>query len=179
MDKIPKRIELSDLVKKDFELFNQVFDPALKQIWVAIDNKNYLVSFLLSWALIEQIILPNLIRLIAHRLKIKELPDIKKLNTSQLISDYYFLSQDKKLYKKLLEANNKRNRIVHEIYKKEYKYLNKETKKSTKFIIKNILVPLLDKISGKEPIPVLMLYTQGWNDCRKKTIKNLEKLMSK
>ena len=100
MDKIPKRIELSDLVKKDFELFNQVFDPALKQIWVAIDNKNYLVSFLLSWALIEQIILPNLIRLIAHRLKIKELPDIKKLNTSQLISDYYFLSQDKKLYKK-------------------------------------------------------------------------------
>ena len=157
MDKIPKRIELSDLVKKDFELFNKVFDPASKQIRVAIDNKNYLVSFLLSWALIEQIILPNLIRLIAHRLKIKELPDIKKLNTSQLISGYYFLSQDEK----------------------EYKYLNKETKKSTEFIIKNILVPLLDKISGKEPIPVLMLYAQGWNDCRKKTIKNLEKLMGK
>ncbi|KKQ92949.1 MAG: hypothetical protein UT16_C0001G0015 [Candidatus Azambacteria bacterium GW2011_GWA2_39_10] len=157
MDKIPKRIELSDLVKKDFELFNKVFDPASKQIRVAIDNKNYLVSFLLSWALIEQIILPNLIRFIAHRLKIKELPDIKKLNTSQLISGYYFLSQDEK----------------------EYKYLNKETKKSTEFIIKNILVPLLDKISGKEPIPVLMLYAQGWNDCRKKTIKNLEKLMGK
>jgi len=157
MDKIPKRIELSDLVKKDFELFNKVFDPASKQIRIAIDNKNYLVSFLLSWALIEQIILPNLIRFIAHRLKIKELPDIKKLNTSQLISGYYFLSQDEK----------------------EYKYLNKETKKSTEFIIKNILVPLLDKISGKEPIPVLMLYAQGWNDCRKKTIKNLEKLMSK
>ena len=115
------------------------------------------MSFLLSWALIEQIILPNLIRFIAHRLKIKELPDIKKLNTSQLISGYYFLSQDEK----------------------EYKYLNKETKKSTEFIIKNILVPLLDKISGKEPIPVLMLYAQGWNDCRKKTIKNLEKLMGK
>ena|SRR3989338_10806942 len=157
MDKIPKRIELSDLVKKDFELFNKVFDPASKQIRIAIDNKNYLVSFLLSWALIEQIILPNLIRFIAHRLKIKELPDIKKLNTSQLISGYYFLSQDEK----------------------EYKYLNKETKKSTEFIIKNILVPLLDKISGKEPIPVLMLYAQGWNDCRKKTIKNLEKLMGK
>jgi hypothetical protein len=92
---------------------------------------------------------------------------------SQLIKCYYFVSQDEELYKKLVEGNNLRNKILHEIYNN---YDGNELRKSCVFVTENIFFPLLDRLEGKHPIPVLTLYANGWNDCRARTIKRLERL---
>jgi hypothetical protein len=42
--------------------------------------------------------------------------------------------------------------------------------------IEKVLVLILERLTGKQPVPVLTLYVKGWNDYRKETIKRIENL---
>lgn len=171
--KIPSAIDIGLRVKNDAEKFTRIYKDILNKIEMATG----LEKFLLSWGLIEQLTLPSLIRLIAHRLSFNELPDLSKISMSQLIQCYYFLSHDNELYRNLLLANTTRNRIVHRIYKDEgLTDLDKKCKESTKFVLGKVFVPILESLTGKRYVPVLILYAKGWNDYRKEAIKMIEGL---
>lgn len=170
---IPKGIDISLQVKQDAEKFTRIYKDILEKIEMATG----LEKFLLSWGLIEQLTLPSLIRLIAHRLSFSELPDLGKMSMSQLIQCYYFLSHDSDLYRNLLHANTTRNRIVHSLYKDEsLTDLDKKCKESTVFVLEKIFVPILESLTGKRHIPVLTLYAKGWNDYRKEALEMIESL---
>ena len=93
---LPKTIDLNSVIKDDAKKINRIF----KKVGNRIKKTKGIEGFLLSWAFIEQLTLPSLIKLIAHKLKFKELPNLEGIKTFQLIQIYYFLSHDYELYKR-------------------------------------------------------------------------------
>ncbi|MFA5993886.1 MAG: hypothetical protein WC823_02890 [Parcubacteria group bacterium] len=164
---IPDKMDIEGLVKKDAEKFNTIYYKSFKTIKKSIGIE----GFILTWAFIEEIMLPSLIRWIAHRLKMKEMPNIKKMTASQLIATYYFISHDLTLYKNLLRANSMRNDIIHGVYGESGSNKTvEEYNRSKEYLLNDVAVPILERFSGNPIVPVLTLYSQGWNECRDKII---------
>ncbi|MCE9642756.1 MAG: hypothetical protein K8Q97_00365 [Candidatus Andersenbacteria bacterium] len=169
---------LQILVTEDFKKFEKLVGPVMEQINKSVKRRAYTESLLLSWAFVEQIMLPSLIRQVAHRLSFKNVPKIdERVQAYQLISFYLFLTHDSQLYTKLLYANKLRREIVHGLQTSDDVYnLNKRARKATKYIVDEILGLFMDRLSGKVAVPVLALYSNGWNDCREETLKRLNEL---
>lgn len=165
---IPKKIDYSLILKEDAEKFNNIY-----KIWLErIKEAEGIEKYMLCWAIIEQMTLPSLIRFIFCKLKLKNIPSLEDMKTSQMISCYYFISHDEKLYSCLVFANKERNKLIHDFpIGKVTPEIKKKLKENTTFVLKNIFVPILERLTGKKTIPVLTLYGQGWNDFRSLAIK--------
>lgn len=170
--KIPKEIDINSIVRKDSEKFVN----EQKKVIERLKKSQGLEKFVYSWALIEQIYLPHTIKFILDKLSLNMVPNLEKISVAQLINYYYFLSHDADLYKRLVKGNNLRNKIVHDIYNTDRKNFEKDLEIKTKYVLKEILGPLLKRLRGDVPIPVLILYAKGWNDFRKKLLKYLDTL---
>lgn len=172
---LPKKIQLTEEIKQDSEKVQVILKSAVNHIKKCQKSKNHFEAFLFTWALIENITLPSLMRTVWHKLSyripIKSFPNINRMNTSQLITSYYFLTQDYELYSALTKGNKKRNEIIHNVYGKNLLESNSLAEKSTQFAARKILVPILERLSGKKIIPVLTLYPTGWNEALTKAKK--------
>jgi len=54
--------------------------------------------------------------------------------------------------------------------------LNRRTKDATTFFMKELILPTLDIFTGRTQVPVLTLYSKGWNDYRIEVIKILNSM---
>src|SRR5690606_3744624 len=109
---LPKKEPYKLKVEEDIENFVAFSKVLIKD--GDVRTKDFLYVFLLHWSHLEEFLLPCLIRQIAFKLSFKEVPKINEgVSMSQMINYYYFLSHDLDLYKKLIVANKKRNKILH------------------------------------------------------------------
>jgi hypothetical protein len=165
------------------------FDDATKKLKRAADFlfarksskdvvKNPIEYFLILWSMLEQILLPDLIEYIAHRLSLKELPKLNGKKFSELINIYYFISHDGILYKNLLTGNSRRNKLIHNLFQGDPKKVDKEVLRLNKYITEYLMVPILERSTGKFPIPVLSLYSKGWNDMKSKITDKLDEAIN-
>ncbi len=158
--------------KKEEESFKDLEMQILNQVLKSLKGHRQMEAYFLAWTSIEQFMLPRLIRFIAKELKVILPKDFSTIQISHLIRNYYFLTQDKELYDQLEKARKNRNKIVHEMYEKEdWKSIHAEYKKSLKKDIAPLLGLFSDRFNGQTSIPVLTLYSKGWNDGLEK-IKN-------
>lgn len=175
-----KKDPISVAVRADQELFTKLEKPFIKAIQNSLDKKLYSEAFLLSWGFVEQILLPSLIRLVAHRLKLTKLPKIdENTHFAQLLNYYYFLTHDVDLYEKLSKANSMRNKIVHRLDEEKLRNLNSETKAAANYTLIQVSLSIASRLRGDVTVPVLELYSKGWNDFRKKLLDHLEDLEKK
>lgn len=165
---------LRDRVKGDGAYFDRIYKTHSKQFSESTKREAYVEAWLLEWSFVEHILLPSLIRKISHKIGLKELPNLEGKFVSHVIDHYYFLSHDVILYKKLREGNNERSKIVHGIKTEEdISTINKKCAEATAYILENISVPILERLSGNITVPVLTLYTKGWKDSKNETLKRL------
>jgi hypothetical protein len=171
-----KKMDLTKLMGEEAKDLDRVLMPAIKHIKEKQKRKEGIEAFLMSWSLIEQIVLPSFIRILSKKLHLKNVPDLNKFTTKQLITCYYFLSHDQELYEKLCIANSKRNKLIHRLYKDEvdFELINKDALKFAEYILKKVLIDVIEKIFGNPPVPVLTLYGTGWNDAISQCIKSIK-----
>ena len=161
---IPSKKERKDFLDLEMEILNQAGK--------AVKGHRPMEAYFLSWSIIEQFMLPRLIRFIAGSLKVVIPKDSLETNYVHLIKYYYFLSHDHELFLALDEGRRNRNSLTHELYKKEdWKSIKKDFKKYLKKDIVNIFELFQARFNGKTPIPVLTLYTSGWNDGLQKFVE--------
>ena len=145
----------------------------------AIKGKHFIESHVVSWASIEQILLPKLIGFVSKQLKLELPKNIYKLGTQNINYIYLCISHDKSLYSSLEKGRILRNRIIHKLYKeKDLSAIKKLARESTTFNI-DLQQEILGRLTGDVLIPSLNLYRDGWNDARKKIVVELEKLKTK
>ena len=166
------------LVKKDQERFVKMSKPLLDQITEATKKNAHTEAFLLAWAFVEQILLPSLIRHIAQQLELKKIPTLnERIQVSQLISYYYFLSHDLKLYENLVKGNSLRRDLVHDLQvSDDGKKINQMAKIATEYTLKKIILLIVERLMNSKDIPVLALYINGRKDSIEKAIKEIKKL---
>jgi hypothetical protein len=178
MGKPPKiqKIKFSKLMGEEGEDLDKFLVPALQHIKEKIKKNEGLEAFIMSWGLVEQIVIPTFIKIIAKKVDLRQLPDLDRLTAHQLITCYYFLSHDEESYEKLCIANSERNTLVHKIYKKnsDLKLINKEAIRVANYIRTNVLRVLILKLFGDPPVPVLTLYGKGWNDAINKCLEAID-----
>lgn len=147
----------------------------LGQIAKAIKGHRPMEAYLLGWSVIEQFMLPRLIRFVAGRLKVVIPKESLETNYVHLIKYYYFLTHDHELFLALDKGRKNRNKLTHELYKKnDWESIKKDFKKYLKKDIADIFSLFQKRFNGKTLIPVLTLYSSGWNDALhevKKVIK--------
>jgi hypothetical protein len=135
-------------------------------------------SFLLVYQLMQDIFLPNLRRLVLHRLGLDELEKrFVEENSPYIINlEYVALTHDIELFGLLEKARKIRNEIVHTITKDETLEISQNKAKEALKLTGNLIYAIIDRLQGRKAIPVLTLYPKGWNDCREEVIKVIEKL---
>jgi hypothetical protein len=162
-NKITKKEVLQpDKVEADFA--KTIDGQILNLIIKSIENNHYIEAQTLSWAALQELLLPRLIGWIADNLKLKLPKEIYKLGAQGLNFLYLTISHDEILYKKLEEARKLRNQVTHTLTSlKEAGELNKISKEST---LLNITTQqeIMKRFQGKFPIPSINLYRNGWND---------------
>lgn len=164
--------------EKEREIFKNLELEILNQITKSIKGHREMEAYFLAWTTIEQFMLPRLTRFVAKNLKIILPKDFSGLQISHLIKNYYFLSHDRELYLVLEKARKNRNGLVHEIYEKEdWKSIKKEYRKYLVQDIAPLFTLFQDRFTGKTAIPVLTLYTSGWNNALDMVIKRLKEKM--
>ena len=165
----------SKIIPKDlFLLSTKLADMTIKKS----KQKKYLEAFFLASQTIENALILDIIKFILERLKLEKLlPTFEKItNFKELNNVYLALSQDYPLFTLLEQFRNIRNDITHRI--KNFESTDEIIKKSKKSIklFEQIFIEIDKRETGKETIPVLMLYINGGNDKIKqikKEIKNL------
>lgn len=177
MQNIPEK-EVPRFPKSELEFAKTLEGQVQKQINKAIQGGAVIEAAILSWATIEQIFIPRLVKFVARNLKLKLPEKIFEAKTSTLIEYYFCLSHDEILYNLLVEANKTRNRLIHRLYKEEdLKRINNLALRFTERNIRDLYKGFIDRFSGSVDIPSLKLYSQGWNDCRNETIKRISGLL--
>lgn len=174
----PAKNPLEIAIKEDLKRFDEIYSPLNNILKEAVDKKAYIESFLICWTFIEQVLLPSLIRQVCHRLKFKKIPKLdERTQLANLINIYYFLSHDLTLYENLLKANSLRKEIIHRLENShDVSSLGERAKKATKYALMNVTPLLLDRLSGKTTVPVLAIYSKGWNDFRKEFLEIIDSL---
>lgn len=140
----------------------------------AIKNGHFIEAQSLSWAGVEQLLLPRLIGWIAKILEISLPKDIFKLNTQSINFLYLAISHDDGLYKKLEDNRKKRNKMVHKlILLGDKKSINKLAKECTVTHLE-LQQEIIKRFDGRILIPSINLYKNGWNDAVNKIVANLK-----
>jgi len=147
----------------------EYYEYALK----AYKDEDYLKAAMTSWSYIEEFFLPTVIKYIAEKQKIKYTKSmVDGMNAANLIKVYYFISYDEELYSLFEKARGLRNKLVHKAYGAgSIPEIERLAKISADFNIKEVMLPLLKRLSGDEVPPSLLLYIKGWNDLRDKMKK--------
>lgn len=172
-----KSIETPKPDRKDNKIYNDLEIELLLQLSKSISGKRFMEAYFLSWTIIEQFMLPKLIQFTAHNLSVVIPKGTERKNINQVISLYYFLSHDHKLYLALEKARKKRNDYVHKIYNQDnWSAIKNGYKTSLKGEIREVLQLFSSRFKGETKIPSLSLYSKGWNDCREKILQNFDKL---
>lgn len=165
--------------KKERQVFENLSTELLHQFVKAYKGNRSMEAYILAWSVIEQFMLPDLIKIIASNLKIKVPKNLADTHSAQLIKLYYFLSHDLELYNSLEKARKRRNKLVHSMHSHEnWLQIKKGYKTGTSEDIKPLLVLFRDRFTGKTKIPVLNLYANGWNDMREETLKIIKEMSS-
>lgn len=139
----------------------------------AIENGHFIEAQALSWATIEQLLLPRLIGWIAKIFKMNLPKEIYRLNAQNMNFLYLCISHDEELYKKLEGSRKQRNKVVHELTSLgDIKSINKLAKGCTKT---NILLQqsIMKRFDGTDLIPSVNLYKNGWNDALNKITREI------
>ena len=173
---IIEKKENEKMNKTEIEFFKTLEWKILEQGHKAYKKKSYIETAVLSWSIIEEIYIPRIIGFIDKKLKIGIPSNIFESKTSGILIDIYFcISHDKQLYEILKKGNSLRNKLIHQVVKqKDLKQVNKLAKDVCK-VSADIMMEFIERFDGKKSIPVLMMYANGWNDCREKTTKIIKK----
>lgn len=167
---VPTDDESVFAIKLKNELFEQFVD--------AKKSDRHMESFVLLWTLLEQFYIPDLISLISRRLKLDVPQGLSDMHASQSFKLYYYLSHDKELYDDLERCRKKRNKLMHRMYDHEsWEEIQEGFKNGPKEYLVPAVYKVMDRFKGKTPIPVLNLYSNGWNDHRKKIDLVLKEMM--
>lgn len=159
---------------EESEFAKTVDGQILLMVKRSIKDKHFIEAQALSWATIEELLLPRLIGWIAKELKLNLPKDVYKLNAQNINYIYLSISHDEHLYKKLEICRKQRNKITHQITKQEnMKDIEKLAKLSTQ---SNLLLQreIMKRFSGEFLIPSINLYRNGWNMALDSVIKNLK-----
>jgi hypothetical protein len=178
-----KRIELEtkESVHPDESLmkfYNTLEGSVLKHVNSCLVKKNIFEAYFFLWALIEQVLVKQLIVFVSKYIKIKIPESLWRSNQLSINNFYLAISQDNELFQRLEIGRKKRNQIVHkliEVHKKGI--VDKQIKEAFKKDF-NSMDMIFDRLTGKSQIPVLMLYSNGWNDCVNHTKKNIDKFLN-
>lgn len=143
-----------------------------------VDEKKYLEGLVVATQCIESVLIPLLINLIIKRLDLKGLfLDYKNMKFYQLNLVYLSLSHDTKLYELLEKYRKLRNKIIHKITSFDTTTdIALKTKNGIK-IFGKVYDEIDNRLRGKTPIPVLTLYSRGWNDYRKQVISRFSRII--
>jgi hypothetical protein len=154
------------------DLMMKVIEHVVKEF----KSKNWLSAYLVSWALIEEVMFVELLQYVAKHLKINIPKALWDKNQETKNMFYYAITHDEEMYK-LLEAGRKeRNHVVHELIDTlEAGSMDKKLKKDILYNMENIIKPLYQRMCGEIQIPSLTLYVKGWNDALSKTVEALRK----
>jgi hypothetical protein len=161
---------------KESEFAKSIDGQMMLMVENAINNGSLIEAQALSWASIDQLLLPRLIGWIAKIHKLVLPNQVLKLNAQSMNLIYLTLSHDVKLFEKLEGARRKRNEIMHKLTTLgDASSIKKKAEESVK---ENILLQqeIMKRFSGKTPIPSINLYRNGWNDALghlTETIKSL------
>jgi len=173
-----KKAEVPKPDKEERAVYNNLETEIWDQTSKALKGNRHMEAYILAWSGIEQFMLPNLMRFIEKELNIK-LPKLDDIQASNLTRLYFFLSHDVELYNSLEKARKTRNKLVHSVSKhNSWSDVKKGFKKGLKEDVSPIMNLFQDRFKGKTPIPVLTLYTKGWNDALSSEQDMLKKLIS-
>lgn len=174
---VPKAKTLHDRVRADARRFEALQKNYIEQLGKSRKRHAHVEAYLLAWTMVEQVLLPSLIRFVAHALTLKNIPEVDKKHVSYSINYYYLLSHDMSLYENLCKANGDRNKIIHGLKTAEdIVTINRKARVATDYLLKNVTVLILKRLVRKSEVPVLVLYSKGWNDCRAEVLKSLDEL---
>lgn len=179
---IKKRISLEKKSPPEPKLKEKKFietleGQVLKQIGKSLENRHFIEAYVLSWATIEQVLLPRLMKFIAERLRINLPKQIWNLNQYVFNQVYYCISHDKDLFNKLEKGRKLRNEVIHEMYTQDsLRSIQKKSLKALEYNNKKLILPIIDRLSGKKIIPSLTLYARGWNDAGKEVNSRIERI---
>lgn len=140
----------------------------------ALENNSFIEAQTLSWATIEQLLLPRLIDWVAKVHKLNLPDEVYKLNAQSINLLYLTFSHDIELFHKLEQARKKRNEIMHKLTKLgDVVSIKKAAIESTKT---NVLLQkeIMKRFSGEVQIPSINLYRNGWNDALDGVLKKLK-----
>lgn len=158
------------------EFYETLHGRVVKHVKTCLQDKNYFEAYIFSWALVDQILIRDLISFIAKNLKIKIPNNLWNSNQATINNFYLAISQDEKLYKELEAGRKTRNKFLHELVKKFDKGpISIEAKTATLHVFEDIIKPIFDRLSGTTPVPSLTSYSRGWNDALDKTIEIIKK----
>lgn len=161
--------------KEEIEFSLSLEGKTIKYITECLGNKKIFEGYIYSWALIEQVLLVKLIKFIAKHLKIDVPNGLWKMNQMAINYFYYAISHDKKLYDNLEIGRKNRNKITHDLINQHNSdLLKKEITKALKHDWIKIISLIFNRLSGKEIVPSLKLYSDGWNNALDRIIENLK-----
>jgi hypothetical protein len=176
MSKLANRRQVKEVIRpgwRESEFAKTIDGQVMLLIDRAIKNKHYLEAQTLSWAIIEQLLLPRLFTFIGKTLKISIPQNIFKRTIENIILCYLFISHDEELYNMLNMGRKKRNQIFHKICEqKNIESINRFAKASLLLNL-NIQKDIMKRFSGEFPIPSINLYRNGWNDAIAAFLKEL------
>jgi len=132
--------------------------------------------YIFAWSLIEEILLPELIKFVAKNLKF---PVPKTLFKSRQISlNLFYLALsggDNELFDKLERSRKTRNVYIHNLITSENLIdMNLKLKKATSDLVDIIELIKLRQM-GKSPIPSVNRYYKGWNDAISTCLEAIKK----
>lgn len=152
---------------------------SLEMMGEAMRDKHYLEAQVISWSLIEQVLLPRLIGWVSSTLKIKLPKDFSKQNAKSMNLIYLSISHDNELYTLLEKSRKQRNEITHRLMSLvKIKDINKLSKDCIQTNMQ-IHLDITYRFDGTTPIPSINLYKNGWNDCREETERRIRKIMQR
>jgi len=144
----------------------------------AINNNSFIEAQTLSWAAVEQILLPRLIGWIAGKHKVNLPSEVYKLNAQSINLLYLTFSHDVELFNKLEQARKMRNKIIHELTKLGDILSIQGIAKESTLVNVTLQQEIMKRFSGEVQIPSINLYRNGWNDALGAITKELKQKIS-
>lgn len=162
---------------REFKSYKDMETQILHESANALSKGNRIEGYLLSWASLEQFMLPRLMRFIAEKLGLDLPKNLNELPTYQIIQIYYFLSHDKALYLELEKGRKTRNNLSHRMYaEQDWPSVHKKFRYAIKTNVLTLFKMFEARFHGKVAIPSLTIYSRGWNDAISKTVEIIKKV---
>ncbi len=171
---IPDSQSAEKIIASDKEL--NKFKKLLDYIVKAKKDGYPIEAFMVAYQVIQEIEMPRPRKMVLNHLGLKGFD--KKFDEERSIYsenlEYLALTHDIELFNKLESARKIRNELAHKLTETEdLQDACTLANHALKGTFLNLLEAIKDRWNGVKSVPVLALYANGWNDCRKQTLKNL------